>query len=112
MEWPAGFEERVARVDAGLRPLAEAPVDLADPGGERGRGQRPAAMDEAGVPAEAAVCAHTRRAGLDIGPLPREAAQPSSREKRTRHGLHAGHPAPCRTVTGLGRCVPISHTRT
>ncbi|MEH0639826.1 hypothetical protein ACFU6M_20505 [Streptomyces bottropensis] len=84
MEWPAGFEERVARVDAGLRPLAEAPVDLADPGGERGRGQRPAAMDEAGVRAEAAVCARTRggRASTSVR---------SRAKRRSRPAVKNGH---------------------
>ncbi|QFR02347.1 hypothetical protein F9278_03125 [Streptomyces phaeolivaceus] len=53
MEWLAGIEARVALLDAALRPIAEEPVDIGDPGWEERMRQRPSAMDEAGVRAEA-----------------------------------------------------------
>ncbi|UUU36077.1 hypothetical protein JIX56_43075 [Streptomyces sp. CA-210063] len=53
MEWPTGIEEQVALVDAALRPIAEAPVDIGDPDWAEKTRQRPDAMDEAGVRAEA-----------------------------------------------------------
>lgn len=47
------IEARVALVDAALRPLAQRPVDTADPDWAEKTRQRPAPMDEAGVRAEA-----------------------------------------------------------
>ena len=152
-EWPAGIVERVAAVDAALRPIAEAPVDVGDPDWVEKMRRRPPAMDEAGVRAEAEsvlralltayadgdeelrtsirglldlhtafrwgvhlpfeptpegfrlrllhmsavdqghdtrdellalrdLCAQAREAGIDLGPLLREAAELSSREDR------------------------------
>lgn len=45
--------DRIAWVDARLRPLAERPVDTADPDWERTLRERPPALDEAGVRPEA-----------------------------------------------------------
>ncbi|WP_216590699.1 hypothetical protein [Streptomyces brasiliscabiei] len=53
MEGFAAIAERVARVDAALRPVAEEPVDITDPDWAEKMRQRPSAMDEAGVRAEA-----------------------------------------------------------
>ncbi|NEA66202.1 hypothetical protein [Streptomyces sp. SID12488] len=56
MEQPTGIEElaeRVALVDAAVRPIAEQPVDVTDPDWVKKMGQRPAPLDEAGVRAEA-----------------------------------------------------------
>lgn len=53
MEWLVGIEEQVAAVDAALRPIAEAPVDVSDPDWVEKTRQRPDAMDEAGVRTEA-----------------------------------------------------------
>lgn len=53
MEWSAGIEKRVALVNAALRPIAEEPVDIGDPDWEERMRERPCAMDEAGVRAEA-----------------------------------------------------------
>jgi hypothetical protein len=56
MEMPTGIEEmeeRVALVDAAVRPIAEQPVDVTDPDWVKKMGQRPAPLDEAGVRAEA-----------------------------------------------------------
>jgi hypothetical protein len=56
MDQPTGIEEieeRVALVDAAVRPIAEQPVDVTDPDWVKKMGQRPAPLDEAGVRAEA-----------------------------------------------------------
>ena len=53
MEWAAGIEKRVALVNAALRPIAEAPVDVGDPDWEEKARQGPDPLDEAGVRAEA-----------------------------------------------------------
>ncbi|MFE7842298.1 hypothetical protein ACFU53_41445 [Streptomyces sp. NPDC057474] len=53
MEWLAGIAEQVALVNAALRPIAEAPVDIGDPDWVEKMRARPDAMDEAGVRAEA-----------------------------------------------------------
>jgi hypothetical protein len=56
MEQPTGIEEleeRVALVDAAVRPIAQRPVDITDPDWETKMRQRPAPLDQAGVRAEA-----------------------------------------------------------
>jgi hypothetical protein len=53
MEWLVGIEGRIALVNAALRPIAEAPVDVSDPEWVEKTRRRPDAMDEAGVRAEA-----------------------------------------------------------
>jgi hypothetical protein len=47
------IEERIAFVDAAVRPIARRPVDLDDPDREERMRQGPAPLDEAGVRAEA-----------------------------------------------------------
>ncbi|MER5428843.1 hypothetical protein [Streptomyces sp. NPDC002588] len=53
MALPAELVDRVGRIDALLRPIAQRPVDTADPGWETRMREGPRPLDEADVRAEA-----------------------------------------------------------
>ncbi|KUN79584.1 hypothetical protein [Streptomyces griseoruber] len=53
MGLPTDLVDRVARIDALLRPIAQRPVDTTDPDWETRMRERPRPLDEAGVRADA-----------------------------------------------------------